>query len=253
MTIIEADGSDSYGAEIIEDEDKPQFTVAECPIEGWRGPRRKRPDAAQDDADRHNEREHPNAKKPKRPIPTGLIGNRGLPKIPAQNLNFDMLDIIERVRQGKTIVSPPYQRDSVWTLEQRQALMASWIIGLPIPAIVVNSRFRGGWNLSGDDAQTAVIDGKQRIETALAWLDNKFSIPAAWLDSDDFDSVQEFSMVSFENLTHRGRNTALPIPMVETSVGTIEEEAAIYLMVNAAGTPQSIADIAKARRYSYGA
>lgn len=251
MSTFAVDGSDSYGAEIVPDEENDQLTVAICPIEGWEGPLRKSPNSAQEDADRHNKREHPNVKKPKRPIPTGLIGNRGLPKIPAKNLNVDLLDIIERVRQGKIIVSPPYQRASVWTTEQRQALMASWIVGLPIPAVIINSRFRGGWNIEGGAPQAAVIDGKQRIETALAWLNDEFAIPAAWLDSDDLDTVKDDGTASFSNLSHRGQSMALPIPMVETSVGTIEEEAAIYLMVNSAGTPQSISDIAKAREFAY--
>lgn len=46
-------------AEVIPDESAGFYGRAECPECGWQGPRRIYPVVTQRDADRHNERAHP--------------------------------------------------------------------------------------------------------------------------------------------------------------------------------------------------
>lgn len=156
-------------------------------------------------------------------------------------------------------LNPSYQRGSVWTVEQRLGLIRSWLIGLPIPAVIVNKRLDGNWPCQDDGwpvggYEFAVIDGKQRIETAIAWFGNELSVPASWFDVDDINSTVESEdgdWVFYSGLTEQARRVfALRsmLPVIETDVSTEAEEAEIYLLVNAAGTSQTVADLANAQQ-----
>lgn len=156
-------------------------------------------------------------------------------------------------------LSPSYQRGSVWTVEQRLGLIRSWLIGLPIPAVIVNKRFDGNWPCQNDGwpvggYEFAVIDGKQRIETAIAWFGDELAVPASWFDGDDINSTVESEdgdWVFYSGLTEQARRVfALRsmLPVIETDVSTEAEEAEIYLLVNATGTSQTVADLANAQQ-----
>lgn len=85
------------------------------------------------------------------------------------------------------LLDPPYQRTSVWGPEQRQNLIRSFLMGLPIPAVVLNDRFAAGdgafWS-GTRDWRVAVVDGRQRLETLLDWWSGKLAVPAAWFSQD---------------------------------------------------------------------
>src|SRR5262245_25385378 len=81
------------------------------------------------------------------------------------------------VEAGWLDLNAPYQRASVWSEDQRIALVRSWLLGLPVPAVLFNSRATTAWTAeNGTDVMETgqglygVVDGKQRIETAIAWF-----------------------------------------------------------------------------------
>lgn len=88
--------------------------------------------------------------------------------------------------------SPEYQRNSeVWTLEKKQLLIDSILNEYDIPKLYFhilpsspNSRF-----------QYAIIDGRQRIETIWAFIDNKFPL------APDFTYLND-KKVKLANLTY---------------------------------------------------
>jgi hypothetical protein len=155
-------------------------------------------------------------------------------------------------------ISPEYQRGSVWTEDQRMALVRSWLMGVPIPAVVVNDRIFGAWpkDRTGPIGgwAYAVIDGKQRIETAVAWFTGQLAVPASWFDpavvvttelTDDGPYVRYSGLVMSEQ---RGQGVQFQLPTVEAQVGTLQEEAELYLLLNGTGTPQSSEALANAAR-----
>lgn len=156
-------------------------------------------------------------------------------------------------------LSPAYQRGSVWTNEQRIALIKSWLIGLPIPAVIINDRFEGPWPTRRDGLPmgghfSAVIDGKQRIETATMWFDGKLPVPATWFPADQVRETtltSDGDYVTFLGLTTVARryfvNRAL-LPVIETHVGSVEEEAELYLLINGQGTAQGNDDMDRAAK-----
>lgn len=149
-------------------------------------------------------------------------------------------------------LDPPYQRGSVWTVEQRRALIQSMYLGLPFGAVTVNDR-----DLFDDDVQErygspyylGVIDGRQRIETIRAFAAGGFSIPAWWLeDRDKLEGVGED--VDYSGLSEAGRRRFenIGFPMQTTSVTGLAAEADIFLLLNGGGTAQDDASMARAAK-----
>jgi len=154
------------------------------------------------------------------------------------------------------ILDPPYQRGTVWTEDQRIALVRSWLMGLSIPSVILNDRTRSPWREKKPTGEQhlAVIDGRQRIETAILWYDSKFAVPASWFEKDWVESTVETNdgpYVTFDRLTRGGQTltkTQWKLPRLETALATTGEEADLYLLINGGGTPQTMQDMANAAR-----
>jgi hypothetical protein len=182
---------------------------------------------------------------------------------PLENLGLvatgrNVHDLIGFIRNGHTDLNPPYQRPSVWTEDQRIGLIYSWLRGLPIPAIAVNRRDPAwGWS-DGDRYPDAVIDGKQRLETALAWFNGKLAVPASWFDPEYVAKTVQTDdgpYVRFTGLTPTGQRFSkreFIIPVAESKLPSITAVAEVYLIVNGGGTPQTESDMARAERVSKG-
>lgn len=144
-------------------------------------------------------------------------------------------------------LNPPYQRASVWSVEQRQKLLLSLLQGIPIGSIIYNERPVTKGNF------IAIIDGKQRIESIRKFVDNEFAVPAWWFDEHEVESRD--GEARFRDLTIVGqrRIQMLPMPGLQAHVDSIEDEARIYDLINTGGTAQTDADIANARAVATGA
>lgn len=157
-------------------------------------------------------------------------------------------EVARYIEDGGLILDPPYQRPSVWKLPQRQALVRSWLGGLPVPAVVLNDR----------KATYAVVDGKQRIETAIMWFAGEFSVPASWFKPEYINETvdtDDGEYVTYIGLTEEGRRSMhsdAMLPVIETKLATVEEEAELYDRLNTSGTEQTAEDIENARRVAAG-
>lgn len=157
-------------------------------------------------------------------------------------------------------LNPPYQRGAVWTTEQQIMLIRSWLMGIVIPSITLNERTGIAWKAAdgGKDAYDlgappwGVIDGKQRLETAWRWFNDELLVPASWFPAEDINfthGTNDGEYVRYRGLTRSGQlhvGHQFRFPVVIANVPTIEDEAAIYLLVNGAGTAQTEADLARA-------
>jgi len=140
-------------------------------------------------------------------------------------------------------LNPPYQRGSVWTEDQRRALIRSMKLGLPIGAVTVN--FRGH-----DVALSyAVIDGKQRIETIQAFQRDDFSVPRDWFSDDALvDVSHDNDHVFLSELSKRERMRFRDFPVLElrAEVSSVQAEAEIFTLLNGGGTAQTDESMARA-------
>jgi hypothetical protein len=159
-----------------------------------------------------------------------------------------------RIRRGEMVLDAPYQRGRRWTDEQRVNLMRCWLQGVPIPAVVLNNRTGAAWHHSDPNAHItyAVVDGRQRLETALAWQDGDLTIPASWLPNHWIRTVEDTDDGPYVRATglHSTRpiDRLMDLPCVRAQVDTVAAEAALYLLINGAGTPQSDTDLGRSAR-----
>lgn len=171
--------------------------------------------------------------------------------------NRSAREIARLFSDGHGDTYPLYQRGRAWSDDQRRGLVNSWLAGIPIPAIIINDRLFGPWPDDADGLPVggfdyAAIDGKQRIETAIAWFAGELTVPASWFpteavetteDTDDGPYVRFTSLILSEQ---RHQGVSFTLPTVEAKVATIQEEASLYLLVNGAGTAQTVEDLLNA-------
>jgi hypothetical protein len=176
----------------------------------------------------------------------------------------------------------PYQRESVWTLDQRRALIKSLLMGVPVGSIVV-SVLPYGW--TEENFHYRVIDGKQRVLAVRAFHDNEFTIPASWLpeecnyegDPDGWVTHAEggrylnsllFTSRHLPALEYKGtrafvgfkmvtdKKTGQPVRTAQWRDVTAEEllaaEAEIFMLINTAGTEQTEETLARAAELAGG-
>ncbi|MFD6496771.1 DUF262 domain-containing protein [Streptomyces sp. NPDC060188] len=167
------------------------------------------------------------------------------------------------VERGELILDPPYQRGSVWTLDQRIALIQTWLRGLPAGVVILADRGDGSW--SGPDPYEtgrgiwACVDGKQRLTTAVMWFGDQFAIPASWVPADFVETIEDTDdgpYVRYSGLAPKGQrflDLRCQLLVAETKdCATEADEAAFYLLVNGGGTPQAQADMDNAARVADG-
>lgn len=165
-------------------------------------------------------------------------------RVPISTFNRRADALVQQVQDGTIDLDPPYQRGTVWTQDQRVALVRSLLAGLPIPSLILNMRPDHGY---------VVIDGKQRLLAVTAWFAGEVAVPASWFPTGmvaDPVDTDDGPYVTFTGLTERGRAYASrPLLAVgETMLRTVREEAEVYLLVNGGGTPQTDADMANAAK-----
>jgi hypothetical protein len=159
-------------------------------------------------------------------------------------------------------MNPPYQRGAVWTVDQQIALVKSWAMGVPVPAVILNDRDTPAWaedmgplDYGADDVRTwAVVDGKQRIETAVAWYAGMLAVPASWFPTSHVEATVHTAdgpYVVYTGLSRpwqRRLGTSCMLPVVEARLPSLRAEAELYLLVNGGGTGQSEEDMTRAVR-----
>lgn len=184
---------------------------------------------------------------------------------PLEHLSLNAAD-----RQAREIVrsfsesfgldlNPPYQRGQVWTEDQKIALVRSWLTGTPTGVVIFNDRSTPEWKAASgyDPAERgesiyACIDGQQRISAAHEWFGDELAVPASWFEPEHVERIEDtedgpyvrWSGLSKVRQRHFANRAHLTVATAR--VGTVQQEASIYLLVNGGGTPQTDADMAKA-------
>lgn len=111
--------------------------------------------------------------------------------------------IRDRYLEGSLILGPVYQRNSVWKSLQKQRLVESVLLKMPIPELFIQQ-------VTDENGKTeyAVVDGQQRVTSILQFLG---AYDAENQDSDDKFSLElipsdsEFYGKSFEDLSPEKR------------------------------------------------
>lgn len=103
----------------------------------------------------------------------------------------DITWLLELRRFKRLDLEPPYQRRSVWSLGERQQFLDTILKNYPSPAIFLHKTFE-----ADGQATYHVVDGKQRLETILAFVDGKIRIGKdfgdARVDGKKWSQLEEF-------------------------------------------------------------
>lgn len=144
---------------------------------------------------------------------------------------------------GDLDLNAPYQRGDVWGLKRRQQLIRSLFLNIPIPSILVNHRMEAGFHEPGYSQQRnwayAVVDGKQRVSTMLMFMRGEFGVPAEWFspqaerDVVYWNDISKASQRRFENR---------PIPVIDAHFTSLDEERALFDLINFGGLAQGEED-----------
>lgn len=188
-----------------------------------------------------------------------------LTRLPINASSIPLTTLVAYVETGRIDLDAPYQRGDVWTVDQRVALVYSWLTGATVPSITINDRSGNVWTDLDvfDIGQTdrgiwAVIDGRQRLTTVVMWMRGEFAVPASWFPAERVAQVEETDdgpYVRYTGLTELGRRGGTDRTIVPVGIGefaSVKAEAGIYLLLNGGGTPQTDDDMANAERVARG-
>ena len=90
--------------------------------------------------------------------------------------------IARRVMNDVLILNPPFQHGLVWSHQQRVAFIESILDGLPLPALFINEM---PYNHPRYPSQEVVVDGQQRINAVVDFMQDKFRVRGElWSEQD---------------------------------------------------------------------
>lgn len=142
----------------------------------------------------------------------------------------DLADLFEKSRMN---LEPAFQRYSVWSMADRRLLVNSIFDSIPMPSIYLYRRIGKGGRPIYD-----VIDGKQRIETILAFMQrgpvyrSRSPVVARRTFSDD-EPVQDWR---WSDLSGSEKNFFLTtqVPVIEVE-GELSEIIELFVRINSTG------------------
>ncbi len=85
---------------------------------------------------------------------------------------YSINDFLEWFEKGQLLLSPKFQRRSVWTENAKSYLMDTIVRGKPIPKVFI----RQSINVQTRQSIREVVDGQQRLRTILSFISDGFVI-----------------------------------------------------------------------------
>lgn len=162
------------------------------------------------------------------PIETVEETNFGRERIETQFIQTGIDSLIHMAYQRGLIDSPEYQREYVWTAENKQNLIKSIFNRMDIGKFVLLER-------PYPENRLEVIDGKQRLRCIMDFMEGRFEYEGktwyqlSWLDKNRFTDI----------MVH--------IATLQADKVKKSDILWLFLAINSGGVPQTEEHIAKAR------
>lgn len=160
-----------------------------------------------------------------------------------------MVDLYEN---GRLDLNPDFQRNSVWTTNDRKKLVESVLRGYPLPAI-----FLYRWEENGKPVYS-VIDGKQRIESIFKFIGvirgDRFGVKSEFsLDSKEGDEIEEIkTFIDWNYLKKIGKQSIInsyELYTIEVD-GDISQIIDLFVRINSTGKSLTSAEKRHARNWN---
>ncbi|ASI92526.1 DUF262 domain-containing protein [Vibrio mediterranei] len=81
--------------------------------------------------------------------------------------SYSVFEFLRRAERGSLVLSPDFQRNSVWNVQRQSELVESILMGIPIPVIYLFENELG---------IRQIIDGKQRTTALKRFINNEFAL-----------------------------------------------------------------------------
>jgi len=168
--------------------------------------------------------------------------------IEPDHTSYKVLDFLKWQRDGTLILRPPFQRKAVWRPALKSSLIDSLLRGYPVPALFLQDRS----DAASFERRLIVVDGQQRLRTALSYVDAS-CLP----DADEKDNFVLLSMhdesrpnATFDDLSEEDRRQILDsrftVYLVDSSV-TESELLEIFRRMNTYGAKLNAQELRNAQ------
>lgn len=144
----------------------------------------------------------------------------------------DLQDFVSLFQEGRLNLEPGFQRQSVWSLNDRKKLIQSILQNYPVPSIFLYRRPDAGGRLNYD-----VLDGKQRLESVLMFIGansfkrGRFGIKTKLNESE---VTKEWDWTKLKKNGHEHKITGYKFQTVEIS-GDLSEIIDLFVRINSTG------------------
>jgi len=119
-----------------------------------------------------------------------------------------------------------YQRELVWTLEEKQSLIRSILIGGDIGKLAI---IKNKFTIDGPTYE--ILDGKQRLNAMMDFLEGRFQYEGLYFHEMNFEDMIQIRTYN--------------LPVVETEELTREQRLEYFLTLNTGGAAQEASHIQK--------
>ena len=115
------------------------------------------------------------------------------------NITWPLRQIKTMVEKGTIDFDLYFQRNDVWTVEQRSRLIETILDGYPIPPLYANKLTNTKvYNLE---------DGRQRVTTIVRFMNDEFCLVNGTIVHDESDDIIELSGKKYSDLSEEMKNT----------------------------------------------
>lgn len=84
-----------------------------------------------------------------------------------RNENRTVHEVLRRIREGRYVMNPDFQRDFIWDDEKQSKLIESVIMRIPLPVLYL---------AEDEEGRMIVVDGLQRLSTFKRFFDNELKL-----------------------------------------------------------------------------
>jgi 5-methylcytosine-specific restriction endonuclease McrA len=172
-------------------------------------------------------------------------------------------DLRDKYKNNQIQLDPPYQRKPVWKTKQRSLLLTSLFNGIPIPALIFNKQFDTKRKKDVYD----VLDGKQRVETILHFIEefqikDEQKLLVEFINRDGKRDSLSFNDLKLKRVNKEYANIlekfwSYPLPIIEYEgdlTDFFERNVAskeVFVRINSTGSPLKANEIRHARYSSH--
>lgn len=147
--------------------------------------------------------------------------------------------LIKFVAENQLDLNPIYQRDYVWTTEQKQSFITSLVQGKTTikPTYLYN-------NTPINEPMYEVLDGKQRINAVLSYMKNEFSVNGFYYRDLSIKDTNKFLRLPVEYTRIKYYH-----PQKGHTTMPLEYKIELFLQINEYGQRMSDKDLERAKQY----